>query len=85
MLFSTVVVPVYIVPARVQEGPLLSHPLQHLSPVDLLVAAVLTGARWSLIVVLICISLVMSGVKHLFHGPVCFFWRNVSSGLLPIF
>ena len=45
--------------------PFSSHLLQHLLLVDIWIAAILTGVKWC-IVVLICTSLIMSDVENLF-------------------
>jgi hypothetical protein len=57
--------------------PLSPHPHKHLLSPEFFILAILTGVRWNLRVVLLCISLMIKDAEHFFR---CFSAIQYSSG-----
>jgi hypothetical protein len=62
--------------------PLSPHPCQHLVPPEFLILAILTGLRWNLRIVWICISLMIKNAEHFFR---CFSAIQYSLGENSLF
>ena len=85
IVFHTVVIPILQAYQQYTSVPFSPHPYQHLSIIFLIID--LIGLRWYLIMVLICVSLMVSDVKSIFMYmlAICmifFFWRGMSIHIL---
>ena len=96
ILFSIVAAPIYSLTNSVQVFSFLHYlknicfscPIQYLLFLVFLKITILIGVKWHLTGVLICISLIISDIEHLFMclwTSVYLLWKKVYSNPLPIF
>ena len=64
-----------------RSAPLTPHPLQHKLSSLFLILAILTGVRWNLRAVLICISLIAKDVEHFLKRLLALWYSSVESSL----
>jgi hypothetical protein len=57
----------FAIPPAIESVPLSPHSLQHVLPPEVLIVAILIGIRWTLRVILICISLITYDFEHFFR------------------
>ena len=86
ILFSTVAVQIHMSTQQCTRVPFSPHPCQQLAIVTFLIIAIITDVRWCLIVVLLCISPLISDVT-IFSCTcwpfACVVSKNVCLGPLP--
>ena len=61
--------------------PLSPHPRQHLLSPEFLILAILTGVRWNVRVVLICISLMVKDFEHFFRCFSAVWYSSIENSL----
>jgi hypothetical protein len=62
--------------------PFTPHPRQHLVSPEFFILAILTGVRWNVRVVLICIYLMIKNVEHFFRCFSALQYSSVENSLL---